>query len=419
MQVMSLLLKLLGRDNEMGTRILICDDRKEGCDEAESQLEGSGCEVTPLFGEKLRRVLDKLFERKAIPDELVGFDIAVVDNNLAELDFGGARLTAEAVIGHLRAFTRIDYFVSLNKNPNVDFDLRHLHGDHESVADLALNTQHLSRRRLWEELGDGQFAPWYWPRLPEAAAKRRKQVDLVRDNLGASIWEALGFPPSAMDYLSRRAKGALNPKVDADGGIEAVTFCEFFENSRSLPPKMRNDLKDSALKDDRPAMEAIARVTAAELNRWLRKEVLVLQDVLIDLPHLLSRRPILLGKAVCELSSWNAAITQSNPPYGLDSELFNRHIKSVEFQHRDWVPSPCFWWPEIKKDDVLRDMFFKSEEKWPDAVFCEDVSRFLTAESSGDGAVPREFEADIEGSWPHRYVAMRADLNFSPRSRII
>lgn len=416
---MPLPLKLLGRDNEMGTRILICDDRKEGCDEAESQLEGSGCEVEPLFGEGLRRVLDKLFERKANPDELVGFDIAVVDNNLAELDFGGARLTAEAVIGHLRAFTRIDYFVSLNKNPNVDFDLRHLHGDHESVADLALNTQHLSRRRLWEECGDGQFAPWYWPQLPKAAAKRSKQVDFVRDNLSASIWEALGFPPSAMDYLSRRAKGALNPKVDADGGIEAVTFWDFFENSRSLPPKMRNDLKHSALKDDRPAMEAISRVTAAELDRWLRKEVLVLQDVLIDLPHLLSRMPIVLGSAVCELSSWNAAITQTNPPYGLDSELFDRHVKPTEFQHGDWAPSPCFWWPEVRKDDVLRDRFFKSEGNWPDAVFCEDVSKFLLAESSGDGPEPREFEADIEGSWPRRYVAMKADLNFSPRSRIV
>lgn len=403
----------------MSTRVLICDDRPKGCDEAKSQLGESGCELTSLHGDSLRKALKKLFETNTAPDELSGFDIAVVDNNLADLNFGGARLTAESVIGYMRAFTKTDYIVSLNKNPNVDFDLRHLYGDHESIADLALNTQHLSTQRLWDRPSNGDFAPWYWPHLPRAAAKRRGQIDFVRDHLNDNIWEALGFPPSAMDYLSRRATGALNPKMEVGQGIQGVTFSDFFEINRSLPPEMRDDLKGKAGGNDSLALEAIARVAAAEFDRWLRKEVLVLQDVLIDLPHLLSRMPVLLGKAASELSSWNAVVAQFDPPYGLDSELFSRHVEKTEFHHSDWVPSPCFWWPEIKKDGALRSVFFGSERNWPDAVFCEDVSMFLMAESLDDDPEPREFEADIEGSWPRRYVAMKADLNFSPRSRII
>lgn len=412
-------LKLLGRDDEMSTKILICDDRQEGCEEARSKLRDSGCEITMLHGDSLRQGLKALFETRTIPDELSGFDIAIVDNNLSDLDFGGAILTAEAVIGHIRAFTEIDYIVSLNKNPNVDFDLRHLYGDHESIADLALNTRHLSLQRLWRQPSVEDFAPWYWPHLPEAAAKRNRQIDFVRNHLKVRIWEALGFPPSAMNYVSRRATGALNPKMDVGQGIQEVTFSDFFQINRSLPPEMRDGLRGSADEGDSLALEAIARVAAAEFDRWLRKEVLVLQDVLIDVPHLLSRMPILLGEAVSDLSSWNDAVAQFDPPYGLDGVLFKGHVEKAEFRCVDWVPSPCFWWPELKIDDVLRNIFFESEGNWPDAVFCEDVSMFLVAEPSGDDPEPREFEADIEGSWPRRYVAMKADVNFSPRSRII
>ncbi len=282
-----------------------------------------------------------------------------------------------------------------------------------------MNTQHLSMQRLWDRPGNGDFAPWYWPHLPGAAVKRRGQIDFVRDRLNDHIWKALNFPPSAMDYLSRRATGALNPKMEVGQDIQEVTFSDFFEINRSLPPEMRGDLKSRASKDDLLALEAIARVAAAELDRWLRKEVLVLQDVLIDLPHLLSRMPVLLGKAASELSSWNAVVTQIEPPYGLDRELFGRYVEKTVFRHSDWVPSPCFWWPELRKDTELRDIFFESDRNWPDAVFCEDVSTFLLAEPRGEDPEPREFAADIEGSWPRRYVAMKADLNFSPRSRII
>ena len=63
-------------------------------------------------------------------------DIVILDNNLAELTIPGARHTAESIAGYIRAFTNIPYIVSLNKNPDIDFDLRYLMGDRHTQADV-------------------------------------------------------------------------------------------------------------------------------------------------------------------------------------------------------------------------------------------------------------------------------------------
>ena len=418
----------------MTTKILICDDREDGCDEAQSklqQVENVG-DITALHGEPLKQALAALFEstgpllqdsetgseKPDIPNELKGFDLAIVDNNLADLAFGGAMLTAEAIIGHLRAFTDIPYFISLNKNPHVDFDLKYLLGDHESIADLALNTSHLDKPRLWGKHTGDDFAPWYWPCLPDAANRRRQQATFVHDNLDVSLWQALRFPDEANDYLSRRAKGGLGPESFEEHDLRTVTFRQCFHVNRSLPPKARKTLLDFAGDGIPWAQHTISGIAAAEIDRWIRKDILAPQEVLIDVPHLLSRMPFLLGQNAGQLEKWNSAITKTDPPFGLDNELHEQHVRDTEFHASYWVPSPCFWWPKLKSDGELRRLFFEAEENWPDAVFCEDISAFVAIESDNPAA-PTEFEADIEGSWPRRYIARQDNLiNFSPKSRI-
>lgn len=418
----------------MTTKILICDDLEDGCDEARSQLQhlDNVGQITPLHGKRLKQTLESLFEttgpllqdgrtspeKPDFPDELKGFDLAIVDNNLAGLDFNGAMLTAEAIIGHLRAFTDIPYFISLNKNPHVDFDLKYLLGDHESIADLALNTSHLAKSRLWGDHRGADFAPWYWPCLPDAAKRRREQIAFVGESLGAALWEAFGFPAEAIDYLSRRAKGGLAPESSEEHDLRSVTFRRCFRVNRSLPPKARDTFLKLAGDGIPWAQDAISRIATAEIDRWIRKDLLAPQEVLIDVPHLLSRMPFLLGQNAGQLEKWNSAITKTGPPFGLDNELHEQHVKDTEFHASCWVPSPCFWWPKLKSDGELRRLLFEAEENWPDAVFCEDISAFVAIEPDNSEAAT-EFEADIEGSWPRRYIARKADLNFSPRSRFI
>ena len=133
-------------------------------------------------------------------------DIVVIDNNLAALDIKGARLTAEAVAGFVRAFTTSPYVVSLNKNPEIDFDLRYLVGDYQTHADLALNAGHLSIPALWTGNSrdtEDDFLPWYWPVLSKISKKRREQIEFLETRLELSIVEALEFPRKAVHYLSR------------------------------------------------------------------------------------------------------------------------------------------------------------------------------------------------------------------------
>ena len=353
---------------------------------------------------------------ESVASDFDGFDVLIVDNNLTGLELDGARLTAETIIGYLRAFTDTSYIVSLNKNLHVDFDLRYLFGDYQSLADLALNASHLSNSRLWDPTSVDGFAPWYWPRLADAAVRRRKQIDFIVRNLETPVWEALGFPPEADDYLSLRAK---SPLAATERGPREVSFEVFFDSSRTLPPAEIAKLKKLAGRDIEFAKKAVRQISAYEVDRWLRRDVLGTQDVLIDLPHLVAQMPFLLGKKAGDLNFWNETITCEDSPFGLDGSMFEMHVEPAHFDHRMWVPGPCFWWPTLKSDYSLTELFLEAEGNWPDAVFCEDVSRFVRVTGDDAAGSPREFEAEIEGSWARRYIAYVGDYLYSPRSRVL
>ena len=409
-------------------KILICDDKPSQCEQTRSTID-SRCDAEILAGADLKNGLTALFETVAnilngngstsmesVISDFDGFDVLIVDNNLTGLGLDGARLTAETIIGYLRAFTDAPYIISLNKNLSVDFDLRFLFGDYQSLADLALNTGHLSNYRLWQpESGEG-FAPWYWPRLADAAVRRKAQIDFIEDKLEMPVWDALGFPTEADDYLSLRAKSPLS---STEGSVREAPIEVFLDSSRALPPAEIKKLKMLASEGAHFAMKAVRQLLAYEVDRWLRRDVWGTQDVLIDLPHLVAQMPFLLGENAGDLDCWNEAIVCEEPPFGLDASMFENHLAAARFDHRMWVPGPCFWWPTLKLDDALTEHFFKAEDNWPDAVFCEDVSRFVHMAGAGEADSPREFEADIEGSWARRYIAYVGDYLYSPRSRVL
>ncbi|MDE0332053.1 MAG: hypothetical protein OXL41_09310 [Nitrospinae bacterium] len=359
---------------------------------------------------------DSNLSSASINSNFDGFDALIVDNNLTGLGLDSARLTAETIIGYLRAFTDAPYIISLNKNPHVDFDLRYLFGDYQSLADLALNTQHLSNSRLWMQKSGEGFSPWYWPLVADAALRRREQFEFIAENLERPVWETLNFPPEADDYLSLRAKSPLS---STEGNPREASFEVFCESSRVLPPAEIKKLRELAARESEFATKAVRQISAYEVDRWLRRDVLGTQDVLIDLPHLVVQMPFLLGERGGDLASWNEVAKQKEPPFGLDAALFKTHLESALFYHTMWAPGPCFWWPSLKSNEQLAERFFAATGDWPDAVFCEDVSRFVHVTGSGETDSPQEFEAEVEGSWTRRYIAVVEECVYSPRSRIL
>jgi hypothetical protein len=427
-------------------KILVCDDEKLRGDEiAKSVLEG--CNIKPdtlldkglaeqfkAFYEAVNPCLDNPSNCKAQPDvQFNDADIIILDNNLATLNSEGARLTAESFIGHIRTFASAPYIISLNKNPEVDFDLKYLVGDDQTQADVALNMKHLANPALWtgnQSTAVSGFLPWYWPRLDSVAERRRSQIQFVLEHLDSPLLESLGFPDEAIPFLSRHAGGTLSSTVVLDATevkgvpIRELTFLQIFtETERSLPVQKERKELAKAASDNKLIQEIIARDVAARIDLWLRKDVVGPQDALVDLPHLLVRLPFLLGDKASDVNEWNRAITIQTPPYGLEKELYEAHLANNQFSsdYDFWLPStPCFWWPNLKARDDLNEYFFKAKEgEWADCVFCEDLSQFLPRVNE-NGDSPVEFGTEFEGSWTRRYVAyiQDADIQYSPKTRL-
>ena len=410
-------------------KILVCDDeRSKGEKTRKAIAAGTDRETRLLAGDELAKHIASLFDRAATmvkPDsttpstqsefESDEYDIAILDNNLSELHIRGARHTAESIAGYARAFGKIPYIVSLNKNPHVDFDLRHLVGDYQTHADLALNDKHLPITALWTGISvNDQFRPWYWPSLQDVAIRRRRQIAFVKKHLDDSILSALGLPKSAADRLSLHALGALYPEARS---ASRATFRKFFVAScRSLPIRRERELLARSItsKDD-PVCDIVCRVVAGELDRWIRRDLFAPQDVLVDLPHLLMRMPFLLGAKARRLQAWNDVVAATEPPYGLSTALYRSHLRDARFREDAWVKSPCFWWTILKSDRELSSRFARNRQRWASAVFCEDLSRFKEYGADEDG--PSEFAAEVEGTWARRHVEIVGSWSYTPKSR--
>ncbi|WP_137390931.1 hypothetical protein [Rhodoligotrophos defluvii] len=412
-------------------KILLCDDRDQQREEARQSLFqtlGPDHEIVAWDTDKLTKDVVSFFDKVKnllngtdsgpLESDFDGFDLILLDNNLSALAISGTRLTAEAIAGYLRAFSNSPYIISLNKNPYVDFDLRFLIGDYSTRSDFAAKTEHLSSRWLWfGDFGEpGSFQPWYWPTLATAPDQRRNQINFVQRNLDNPILPALGFSEASVRLLSRHAEGALSPSAGQGGDSHdkppsSVTFREFFEfSNRSIPVKEDRD-KLLAHKLD----EVIARIVAAEIDVWLKRDVIGPQSALVDAPHLLARMPFLLANKATDIDAWNASARSRTPPFGFDQALYDKHIAAAVFSDECWAPKPLFWWSILEADDGLQSLLYEDGGEWGDFVFCEDLSSFRPRKS--EGGSPKEFAAEFEGEWNRRYVALVDGFHYSPHSR--
>ncbi len=432
--------------------VLVCDDIRGRAEDILASLREGG--VDPTGGDEIKLLceaalfeqLEKLQERgkRYIDDKAQGtddqelefdngYDVVIVDNNLAALDVTGARLTAEVVIGSIRTFTPIPYIISLNKNDLVDFDLQFLVGDYNTRADLALNTPHLAHCALWDRKQSGggdEFLPWYWPELRTVYERRRGQIDFVKDRLGEPVVSALGLKidEERLGFLSLNACSALCGDIDEVG---TVTFRDvFMSDERSLAVrKERETLLGAADKynDDDEGddyKKVIARAVAARIDFWFRRYVVAPQDVLLDVPHLVARMPFLLGDKAGEIDAWNATIQVRESTFGMDSGLYEKHVGAAklsdEFNDR-WFQFPVFHWPLLKRNAELNELFLKEAQAgaWADAVFCEDTSRFEERSTEEDGESVVEFPTGLEGPWARRHIRHVKFYEYSPQARLV
>ncbi len=400
----------------MTCSVLVCDDEPTSADEwlenISAALPGETYNLLPRpspesISAAIRMLLSRreaLRDKHARPEGSClfdGVDVLIVDYDLLHIDEANTRHTGEGVARLARAFSTAGVIVVLNQYAEAQFDLS-LRGHIESHADLNVDGRLVGHLGLWRCGPWEQFRPWHWPVLVDAVISFRSRAANLASNANLShpISEALGmFPPDGA-RLSDTAFGFLAPGAESFDALAQTTF-EGFIRANSAAVDTRD--ADELLTHD---PEACARIAACRVAKWLEREVLGPQDVLIDIPHLIQRCPFLLRGDIQDLETWNRAV------FGGAEHVSPLVPKEAWFSAENWLSRPALWWRRIEAAEIIREARNKFDfAQAPDFVFVEDASKFVPLSDAV------EFRAGFHNAFDRRFVRKFPDIRYAPQRR--
>ncbi|MDB5431423.1 MAG: hypothetical protein JWP35_2539 [Caulobacter sp.] len=326
-----------------------------------------------------------------------GVDVLVVDYDLLHIDEDSARYTGESVARLARSFADCQIVIVLNQYPEAQFDLS-LRGHITSFADLNIDVDLLGTTGLWCDPPWEGFRPWSWQTLWRAvdAQKLRARALAAPGALDRPIVDVLGMKAEDGARLSDGAFAFIAPGAE--------NFAKLAEQSfRALLTTMP-DGRDAASKiDENPTFAA--QLAAARVSKWLEREVLGPQEVLVDIPHLLQRFPFLVPGDVSDPAAWNAAIHD-------EKALRAALPEGVWFDAEGWLSRPAVWWSRLESDAGIKKQRQEFDfSKVANVAFLEDVSSFCPLEEA------KEFRAGFHNSFDRRFAKVVADVRYSPQRR--
>ncbi|MBT9142248.1 MAG: hypothetical protein DDT32_00736 [Syntrophomonadaceae bacterium] len=331
-------------------------------------------------------------ERVALDD----VSVFVVDFDLFEaVPF----LNGETVAYLARCFSSCGLIVGYRYGDNsFDLTLRGvLREELGSFTDLYVGGTQLGNPGLWEVTGaaESEFRPWHWPVLPDYLRDFEKKVEGVKESLDVPICQVLGLAFEMFDMLPRSISQFLGDKPSETTFRQFVTKSGNGLERRDVPKAV--DMSEDAL----------ARVGAARISKWLERLVLPEQDILVDAPHLVSRYPSLMTDDVTNIETWNrAARLTSHEKLGLTTDL----IESFRLKKAHWLSRPVWFWDELRECENILEVREPWEIRRPNWVFCEDASQFYE-----EGY--REFVADVESPFARRFVKDFEGVDYRPKVR--
>lgn len=393
--------------------IVVCDDIPKTREDLRDELEALA-EVSEAFEvvivdkdafehdvQLLEKRRDDLRQGRDLGAEKTVFDsasILVVDYDLYEY-MPEQLLTGDSVAYLARSFSSCGYIVGVNQDriPNP-FDVT-LVAHQTAPTDLSIGGDQVADRGLWSgnPANWGQFRPWAWPVLPTRAGWLESQAAALAERLDAPLHEVMGLPRAILDSLPRNVVGLLDVPERPD--IAEVTLRDWVHGAR-MGLRVGDVLEDP---------QQIARVAAARLGKWFESVLLPGQDVLIDAPHLVERRPGLLRGNSADPGSWAPAssLCGGTEASGIELEGLADHLFAA-----DWLSRPAWLWSEISVDSAL-DATVEAERPSPPLAFAEDASRFIAVE---DGT---RFTSDVDSPFNSRWLAVPADQpTYLPAARL-
>jgi hypothetical protein len=319
----------------------------------------------------------------------------MVDYDLLHVDEDNARYTGEGVARLARAFADCHVIVILNQYPEAQFDLS-LRGHIVSHADLNIDAHLMKNAGLWSPPPWEGFRPWAWEVLGAAVARQKKRLKDLEKGLSQPIINLIGMTAEDASSLSDGAFGFIAPKAKNFQELAAQTFDLFLGTTTDGKDAHSLGGKGSA---------AACRFAAARVSKWLERELLGPQDVLVDVPHLLQRLPFLLSGDRADPATWDQAIRDEGP-------LRDAVPKDVWFSADGWLSRPAVWWHRLERDPVVRKRRTEFDfSTVPDFVFLEDVSSFCPRSEA------TEFRAGFHNAYDRRFAKVVDGVRYAPQRR--
>lgn len=383
-------------------RILIVDDEPERSSGWVTTIKSFGTpnmEVVALEMDKSRDLMGAVVARQhqirtahAVPEgnsPLHDIDVLVVDYDLQELLKEGQWSTGLQVLTLARAFSGVKLIVLVNQFGSNIFDLT-LTKSLRSLADLDVGSDQLVNPAFWDRSWGGGFAPWSWGDGVLGSVKRIEQaIEWAKSNLDLPVLECLGFNHSS-----------------EQSGAPTFLSSEIWQQCLTDPNQTLRDMvrtSDFLTQKDRENAivnfdEPCARVAAVLIMHWLDRWVVPANEVLADLPHLVSFYPWLLRDNE-SVEGWQAAASLLDGFAGLRSG-----IDKYAFEPKFLVSRPVLWKRRVIEDEEFSEPKGFSYEDIPDLVFCEDTSTFV------EFANAKPFTSRLPGADPQRFVINQQKL---------
>lgn len=373
----------------MTRHVLICDDdeerRHDWQAELEELLDGQEWKVDTLDEKGFQDVLDNLVARQlgmgprgdGPPDllpQLARADVLVVDYDLRFFKRG---ISGEEFCYLARCFSTVKTILGVNRDRiNTPFYLT-LQDPMTSFADVNIGEAQTANPWLWGRERDAtQAAPWYWPDLTRLTDDFDARVQEAGDALDCKVLDFLGLSDAPVPAV-------LLAYLDPNEGTESTLRTLAHDSALGLRGK------DVEVKK----LDVTGRVVAARLAKWVRC-LAVVQDVLIDAPHLVDRFPGVLGAGPATVTQWQALARREVSGAGLLPALVD-----FEFARPAWADRPLWRMGDLYNSDLPAVAApWNAPEPPADLVFAEDVSTFVDRHDA------RGFSPQLPGGSPVRWV---------------
>jgi hypothetical protein len=320
-------------------------------------------------------------------------DILLIDFDLIGL--GSSEFTTGEEVAYLaRILSSVKTICVINQFRTNRFDLT-MNEDLGQRSDLDIGSEQIANPGLWKAFASWSgFRPWFWPILTSEVGLYSQRVADVHAHLDTGIMEFFGFQSSDVKPTRMLPKSCFSY---FRGKPSEVTVGMALSCSSFVHPRDIDWLKQDPIQTE--------LVVAAVLHKWLERWVLARQDVLVDIPHMVARKPWLLDNPQ-DSSAWTRMMTPEA------AALLPQVLEKCRFERQHWLSRSAYW-----GEDVSSSILGFPPPEWqydriPDLVFREDVSNF------GSRADSSEFDCQLGSSYDLRYVLKVDGVDYSPAVRL-